>query len=255
MTNKRKKISASALAALAAFTLLVYFAGPKTKYTGLARLVYNTGYISTFCPGRKIVYSGDGFRFSFLVPTGMEIKQNVDKDGNIRTWFSMGPNQGVGIFFSKSMPAIYRKILKNIADSKRIPAEVNAKIAREGMTLDTLPWILAEVAGFGYPSTSMLVAGSIRKVVFKNGLPAVTFAIAPEPFMEGTPTQYIVVLGTEGQFCKIGSRSMDFTTDYSLYEMWYFRNLNGSPFEFPSPSQDKRAQCQLNTIANSLEFI
>ena len=254
MTIKCKKTAAAALAIVTTLTLFIYFTGPKTNYTGMARLIYNTGYISTFCHGRKIIYSGDGFRFSFLALKGMGIEQNFDKDGNVRTGFSTGPDSGVGVFFSKSIPEIYGKLVKNIARSKRIPTEMKAKIALVGMTLDTVPWILAEDAGFGYPNTSMLVAGSVRKVIFKNSAQAVTFAIHPEPFTGGSPRQYIVFLGPEGQFCRISS-SLDVTVDYSFYEIWYFRNATGIPFKFPSPSQDKKTQSQLNEIANSLEFI
>jgi len=254
MTIKCKKTAAAALAIVTTLTLFIYFTGPKTNYTGLARLLYNTGYISTFCHGRKIIYSGDGFRFSFLALKGMGIEHRIDKYGNTIIWLLMGPDSSVGIFPSKSTPEAYKKIIKNIAGSERIPTEMKAKITREGMTLDTLPWIISDGSAPYYPRTNMLVIGSIKKVMFKNGIPAVTFAIDPDPFIGGNPTQYTVFLDTKGQLCEITNRSMDFTVDYSIHEMWYFHNST-APLEFPSPSQDKKTQSQLNEIANSLEFI
>lgn len=253
MTIRRK--IALVLSAVAALAMLIYFTGPKTNYTGMMKLIYNTGYLLTFCPGRKIVYSGHGIKFSFLAFKGMELEQETDKSGETAIWLNTSSDANVGIYVSNSMPEIYKKTAKGIAASKRIPAEIKAKIAKEGINLDTLPWIIAEDYCRSYRNTLLLAVETIKRVTLKNGLQAVTFVIHPDPMAGGSPSLSLVALGPNGQLCEIIRTSTDFTEDFGLFARWRRRNtLFAIPPRFPSPSIDKQEKCQFSEIANSLEF-
>lgn len=253
MTIRRK--IALVLSAVAALAMLIYFTGPKTNYTGMMKLIYNTGYLLTFCPGRKIVYSGHGIKFSFLAFKTMELEQETDKNGETAIRLGMSSDAHVAIYVSNSMPEVYKKIAKGIAASKRIPAEIKAKIAKEGINLDTLPWIIAEDYCRYYRNTLMLADETIKKVTLKNGMQAVTFVIHPDPMVGGSPSLCLVALGPNGQLCEIIRTSTAFDEDYGLLMMWRFRNAAlHQPLRFPSPSIDKQEKCQFSEIANSLEF-
>jgi len=229
---------------------LIYFYGPRTHYTGLIKLIYNSAYIFSTCPGESAIISGDDFNLSYLVYTDTGVSQETDKDKGTRVWIPNGPV----IRIYTSLPENYKNILRSIPGSERIPAKIKSTITREGMSLETAPWIIAEDIAPYYAKTSMLIAESVRVVALRNGNKAVSFITRGDPMAGGGYLQHIFFMGPKGQFCEISSAAPDPGYDPSLLDIWRSRS-SGAPVKFPSASADKHLNCQLQKVSNSLEFI
>lgn len=239
-------------AILAVFASVIYSIGPETNYTGAARLLYNTGYIFTPCLGEKVIYSRGGIKFYFLPAKDTALKEETDKDGSLKIWLPNGVF--IRVLLRESLPDIYRTAQKNISGSKRVPEIIKNKVLEQGPTLDTLPWIISEDVCPYYDKTSMLVADSISKLTLKSGLPAVMFTTRPDPMTGGDYMQHLVVWAPEKGFIEFTASAMSFTSaSYSLRDIDSKDSTakQGSP----TPSKDKRTQCQLRAVTSTLELI